>query len=194
MLAYLLINWRVRRLPRALLSGFSVLHSQPCAAHSGIFCRVWTWGANVILMLESGWTPLCCGGGYRQPLWGVQSSKDIENLYTKLKSPFGVWDILAPILYLVLFFIIRDFKSTNLVLHTCQSPPCLVYFIRRYSHISQILYRHFMWMLSSLLYNKNNRRLKKNIKGKEHAWKQLDKIKNRGYSFKKIQEFLMRSC
>lgn len=138
MLAYLLINGRVRRLPHALLPGFSVLHSQPWAAHSGTFCRVWAWGANVILMLERGWTPLCCGGSYRQPLWGgVQSSKYLENLYTKLKSPFGVWDTVVPIICLLLFFIIRDCKSTTLVLHTCQSPPCLIYFIRRYSHITR---------------------------------------------------------
>lgn len=125
--------------------------------HSGTFCRVWAWGANIILMLERQWTPLCCGGGYSHWGGGFQSSKYLENLYTKLKLPFGVWDTVAPITYFLLFFIIRDCKSTTFVLLTCQSPPCPVYFIRKYSHISQIPYRHFLWMLSSLLNNKNTR-------------------------------------
>lgn len=54
-------------------------------------------------------------------------------------------------------------------------------------------------MVRGPLNNKNTRRqtLKANIKGKEYAWRELAKIKNRAMatdSFEKIQEFLMRNC
>lgn len=145
------------------------------------------------------------GEGVNSPLlwWRLQTATAGGSIFKILrkslhKAQVTIWGLRYSCSYNLAstVFIIRDCKSSTLVSHTCQSPPCPVYFIRRYSHISQIIYRHFMWTLSSLLNNKNTRRqtLKENIKRKEHAWKQLAKIKNRGYSFKKIQEFLMRSC
>lgn len=102
-------------------------------------------------------------------------------LFTELKSSFGIRDMVACIIYLLPVFIIRNYETATLVLSPCQKTTLCGVFYLQDIPISQILYRHFRSMVSSPLHNKNARRqtLKENNKRKEHAWRQLAKIKNR---------------